>query len=275
MCCPEPINPVNFSLLEVQETSPPKEGEKVIYHVKGMINPTSTLSIGVLEKLAELCDEIYHLFASWVIPYSNAPIKKMLFEIHHGLHHIEHVLHAVCFIEDIRRVVYCIKNADFVEYVDDKRTQINYLRLAARICHGTAHFFGTLNFLSELNIVYVGEFQRVFKCASLIAALAHALLATSVLCYHKKWSIKHRDQSIHQHPSLSQMGIHVSGFFFEVLPWVETLEIFVPYAGVIKKITALAGIIHAWFIINQGQIIEAKGSVSHHHHCHSHKDHKQ
>ncbi len=253
MCC-HSLNPAEFSLERMENN-----------YVRGTINPLSILSLERLEKLAELCDEIYHLFASIVIPYVNLSIKDMLFEIHHGIHHIEHLLHAFCFIGDIKRLIYCIRSGDFVEYVDEKRTKINYLRLAARVCYGVSHFFATANFLSEFNIVCFGGFRRVFKCASLIAALAHALLAVSVFCYRKDWYVSNSTQSIYQHP-YSQLAMHVSGFLFEVFPWVGTIQIFLPYAFVIKKINALVGIIHAWLVINQGQVIEA-WSRHRHTHC--------
>lgn len=240
----------------------------------------------LVEKIAEVADECFHLFNSVFQRYTNLMVYQTLNNLHHATHEVEHFLHAFCFLGDVVRLV----SGKFAEYQDG---EIDYLRTLSRVCHTTAHFFATAQFLHEHKLCYAGEFEKAFKYASLVSAAGYALWTISLIWRWHQRGIHNesKDDEIKEEgnkgndDSISDIGIYLGGFLFETINFTRALDSFVSYNSLLKKSGAVAGIIHAWFSVQRlmpkdkeevsiTYILPAKeGKISHHHAHHHHHDH--
>ncbi len=230
-------------------------GEEKKYYIKGVIDHTPTTltrrvsrffqRLELLEKIAEIVDESFHLLGSVFHSYTSLTVYQTLHNLHHNAHDIEHFLHSFCFLGDLFRVTSALLGyGNFFEYKDSEHKQLDYLRSAARVCHTVSHFFATASFISEIKLIRFGLLeQRVFKYAALVSSLGYALWTASLL-----WN-RHQGQLNKQFKS--DLTIHFCGFIFEALPLTKTLKAFISHSFLINKITALAGIIHAWSMVKR------------------------
>jgi hypothetical protein len=247
MCCP--LYQVSGELRVQAVAFKKNDKDEDVVHLKGIYDNTpKTLGdrisryfqrLELLEKMAEIADECFHLFNSVLRRYTNPIVYQTLCNLHHGSHDIEHLLHSFCFLGDVTRLI----TDKFFEYRDHKRTQLNYLRTLSRICHATAHLFATAEYLHELKLCSLDKFERFFKYTALISTLGYALWTISLI-----WQ---RYQEEINEQFASDVCIHLGGCVFEGIHLVDTIDAFSSYSTILNKVGAVAGIVHAWCVVQR------------------------
>lgn len=282
MCCP--LDQVNGRLfIQALDFEEERDNEKIC-HIRGIYDRTpATLAdrvfrffqhIELIEKIAEIGDELFHLLGTVFQRYTSVLVYQTLRNLHHAAHDVEHVLHTFCFLGDLTRLM----TNQFFEYHDEERTQFDYVRSAARVCHITGHFLATASFLSELQLYQFKVLEKYFKYAPAFTALGYAIWTLSLI-----WR-RHQEEA-DDHFS-SDLGIHLAGCLFEAIPLTKSISTLAPYAHVINKVTAIAGIIHAWCVVQrlmpqdqeelEGDFVMPADDVfahSPHKHGHQHRNH--
>jgi hypothetical protein len=232
-----------------------------VYHIEGIVDRSPrTLkervlryfhNLELLEKIAEVGDESFHLFGSVLKNYTAPGVYHIFRDLHQAAHTFEHVAHAFCFFGDLVRLLFAFldkgKAPQGAETVKEcrghshehghKSTRIEQLRSAARLSHMISHGLTTAEFLTEHQLCSFGSAQRVFKYAPLFSALGYGL-----------WTISLIYQKSHPKNKLSDRLIHGSGFIFEASSITEEIKRLAPYAGWISPLKAAAGIVHAWHV---------------------------
>jgi hypothetical protein len=221
------------------------ENEKKL-HVSGFYDRTpKTLgdrfsryfhNIELVEKIAEIVDESFHLFSSLLQHFTDSIVYQTVRDLHHAAHHIEHILHPFCFFGDIVRLL----TGKFFENRNEEHRRLNLLRNVARVCHAVAHFFANVEFLHKLKLCRVGQLDQAFKYAPLLSAAGYALWTISLI-----WE---RYLGIKDENFASDMSLHFGGFLFKAIPFTEHFDLFTPYTNLMHRASSLAGIVHAWFV---------------------------
>lgn len=196
-------------------------------------------NLELLEKIAEIVDEFFHLFGSTFQRYTNLMVYQNLRHLHHAAHDIEHVIHNFCLAGDITSIF----NRKFIMYHDHKCTQIDYLRTISRVCHTTAHFFASAQFLHELKLCSLDRFEKAFKYGAIFNALGYILTTISLV-----WQ-KHKGIANDQFSS--ELGIHLGGSLFEMIHLANRISTLAHYGPQLNKLAAFAGIIHAWNVVQR------------------------
>ncbi|WP_068469487.1 hypothetical protein [Candidatus Protochlamydia phocaeensis] len=288
MCCPLQRMPSHFILTDINPEPSTQHG--TIYHCRGYVDfSPRTLADRILltfqrlelaEKISEIADEFFHLFGSLLKQHANLMVYQTFRNLHHGAHEIEHFLHSFCFLGDLCRAWNW--KTQFLEYTDEQRIQLDYIRTSARVCHAVSHFFSTLTFLSEHQLCRLGRFEHIVKYHSLLSTVGYGLWTISLI-----WRCCQRQRQAHL---ASDLAIHAGGFFFEGLEVSKTFNALAAYTSIINKVKAVAGIIHAWSVAYrlmpgnreelQGQFRRtAEGCIipnemhTHHDHNHCHHEH--
>ncbi len=283
MCCTLDQGVGRF-IVRAAEFEEDETGEKVC-HLKGIYDRTPpTLAdrisrffqrLELLEKIAEIVDESFHAFGFIFQRHASMVVYQTYHNLHDSSHHIEHILHSFCFLGDVTRLM----TGKF--FKDGNGTQLDYLRSASRVCHATAHFLATMEFLHDHQLPALEQFKNSFKYASALSSLGYALWTVSLI-----WQ---RHQGIKNENFAVDMSIHFGGFLFEAIPLIKTIDSLAPYSFYLGKATAIAGIIHAWFVVQRlmtkdSEVIETyfimpdendedfspRVDHSHHHHVHDH-----
>jgi hypothetical protein len=276
MCCPLDNVKGNLSITNVVIE---KEGQKKTYVVHGIYDRTPpTLAdrvfrffqrLELIEKIAEIADESFHLFGTLLQRYTGVLVYQTLRNLHHAAHDVEHVLHTFCFLGDVARLM----TGKFFEYHDKELKQFDYTRSAARVCHAISHFLATAAFLSELKLYQLSCLDKAFKYTTASSALGYAIWTISLI-----WR-RHQGKTDEQFSS--DLGIHLAGCLFTAIPLTKTLAVLAPYAYIINRLTAIAGMIHAWCVVQRLMPKDREKLVGyftfsahdHHHHSHSHVTH--
>lgn len=250
MCCNFDQATGNFHVHHVQNVSPLCEqgkGENR-FTVRGVYDRTPP-SLGaqfcryfqrleLFEKVIEIADESFHLFHELLHLSVNSQIYHTLHDLHHSAHTIEHFLHSFCFLGDVARF-------SQGNLLLDQRKQLDYIQCASRICHVVSHLFATLDLLNRLNLLSLGPIEPLIKYASVISAAGYALWTAALI-----WKQCHPDRD-HQQFS-DELAIHLSGCLFEATRLSEFSQGFSPILRIsIQKIGSLAGVIHAWILVNR------------------------
>lgn len=241
MCCP--LDQVHGRLV-VQSVG---EGEGNDLHLRGVYERTPLTwadwvfrifqRLELAEKFAEIFDESFHLSGS-ILQSTTSPVLYQTFSnLHHAAHEIEHLLHAVCFIGDLSRVV----TGRF--FHDEEGKNLDYIRSAALVCHAVSHFLATLQFLEDHNLIKLNRFQPVLKFMPLFSSAGYAMWTAALI-----WR---RHQGEENNRFAADLGVHLGGFLFVAIPLAKDVSEFAQYASVIKKLSALAGIIHAWCVVDR------------------------
>lgn len=247
MCCP--LNHANGKLLIQDIAIEEGKNNHKIYHVHGIYDRApATLAdrlsrffqnLELLEKIAEIADELFHLFGTILQKNTTAPLYLTLRNLHHAAHHVEHVLHSFCFLGDLVRIA----SGKFVEYQEQENKQIDYLRTASRVCHAFSHFLSTASFLSEIQICTLSRFDKVFKYTAAFNALGYAIWTISLI--YRRFQGNANEQFV------SDLGIHLGGCIFELIPSLKTISTFVPHTALLNKVASIAGIIHAACVVQR------------------------
>lgn len=226
-----------------------EENEEKILHLRGIYDRSPKTwadrfsrffpRLELLEKISEVVDEFFHLCGPLFQQYTNLMVYQTLRHLHHAAHDVEHVLHSFCFLGDLTRIL----TGKFFEYHDQERTQLDYVRSLARICHAVAHFFATAEFLHELKLCRLDKFEKAFKYTAVFSLVGYAIWTTSLV-----WQ---RYQGGANDQFASDMCIHLGGCLFEAIPLTKTMNSFAPYTSFLNKAASLAGIIHAWFVVQR------------------------
>lgn len=247
MCCPLEQIPARFTVQSVAVQTDKPNKPKIIY-VKGIVDRRPSDLLGRLllycnhmerlEKIAEIVDEFFHLFQNALEKHCSFKIYEYLEDLHHAAHHIEHTLHSFCFIGDILRII----SGNFLIYQNNHRKKIDLLRSMARICHATAHFFATTNFLFELDIINLSKLRRGVKFIPVFGSVGYGIVIISLI-----WECcKNKSNSQFK----SDLTVHLSGLVFDAIPIIKGLKC-LPLNPLINKLSALSGIVHAWAVINR------------------------
>ncbi len=245
MCCPLDQTKGKFI---PQAVAFEEVGEEKVVYVRGVIDHTPltfadriTLffqRLELMEKIAEIADESFHLLESFLQKYTTVQVYQTLRNLHHGAHDIEHVLHAFCVLGDVHRLI----TGKFFVYKDEGWTKIDYLLvISARISHFFSHLMATGALLADHKLCRFGRFERFFKYFQTLNALGYALMTICLV-----WR---RYQGRKNEHFYSDFAIHFGGFLFEGLPLTKTVGKLSSYASKINKIVAISGIIHAFFIV--------------------------
>lgn len=247
MCCH--LDQVNGKLLiKAIAFENHHESGETICHIKGVFERPATFGdrvsrffqrLELLEKIAEIADESFHLLDPLFQHYTNVMVYQTLRNLHHGAHDIEHVLHSFCFLGDISRLF----TGNFWEYYDEAQKKPDYLRNLARVCHAVAHFFATIKFLNDLKLCSLGKFENAVKYTSVLSTMGYALWTISLI-----WR---RHQGIANDQFASDLCINLGGILFEGAHSIEAINYPAHYASLLNKAASLAGIIHAWFVIQR------------------------
>lgn len=282
MCCP--LDPQKTILERVTITETQEADSNVTFVVEGVVNhsPQSVQekairafqNLELIEKAAEFSEQFFHLIQLPLKTYASRPIYEALHKLHHNAHEIEHFLHAACFLGDIL----CILTCNYLQYRDVNKTELDYIRTAARIAHTTAHFFATAAYLSKYNICRFGFLERFLNFGSLLTLVGYALGTSAIL-----WDRFRKNQKNDQF--YSDLGIHLGGFIFEGLPIVQAsncLSSATKVLGFLEFSTAIVGMTHSWCVIDrlnpQRQHVRgvvntiSRGGGRSHSQSHSHSD---
>ncbi len=213
--------------------------ERKIYHVKGIVERTPrSLTERVLrvfqyleliEKVAEVVDESFHLVGSLIQRYAPVLIYQEARQLHHAAHDIEHCLHATCFIGDVFRLL----TGRYFESDEKEKKIFTYLRNAGRVCHTFAHFLATADFLADLQLYPFGRLEKYVKYAPVLSA-------TGYLCWTVALAWKRKQDHL-----MSDLGIHLGGCLFESITLVKTMECLASHVYIINKVAAFVGIVQA------------------------------
>ena len=238
MCCP--LDQVHGRLV-VQAVG---EGEGNELHLRAVYDRTPPdrifrffqwLELG--EKYAEMFDESFH-FCGSILKITATPAVYLTFhKLHDAAHEIEHFLHAVCFLGDVSRVM----TGRFFHNGEGK--ELDYLRCAALVCHAVSHFLASVQFLVDNNLIKVNRYQHILKWMPLFSAAGYAMWTAALI-----WN---RHQGEENKRFAADLGVNLGGFFFVAIPLANDVSELAPYASVIKKLSALAGIIHAWCVVDR------------------------
>lgn len=186
--------------------------------------------VELAEKIGEVADEVFHLFRTLLKAYASKEIYEFFLNIHHGAHHLESCLHAVCFFGDANRLISWL----LIDKRGNQEAKDPYLKTAARVIHTISHFFAMIDFLNELKIFQPACLVPLVKYKQILSAVGYGLWAISVIyerCVLKKTN----------HHFKSDLAIHVGGAIFEILKSREGKS----QASFLTTLTSLAGIIHA------------------------------
>jgi|GEM_PF-2732803 len=262
MCCLAPSTIGTFVVTKFHKIV--EEADKKIFHFEGFYNRTPAAPadrllyfferLELVEKIAEIADECFHLFGSLCKRYANAEVYQTLSHLHHGAHHIEHVLHSFCFLHDVIHFVRFLSH--LCGHDDDIIVNpFTYLSLLARISYAFAHFLATIQFLDSLKLCRGGALGSLFKYAPIMIAIGDSLSITSLIwqCYEKinrQDEEKDKDQE-KEEQLISNIFIYLSGLLFEILPFAKNMYSFTRYSLFMTKAASIAGIIHAWFIVQR------------------------
>ena len=211
------------------DRTPKTRGEQLLVYLQ---------RLELLEKIAEIVDESFHLFNTLLQRYASIPVYQTLRNLHHGAHDFEHVLHAFCFIGDASR----IHMGKFFHDHEGKR--LNLLICLARICHAVAHFFASLDFLKSLKAGSLNQYPNLLFYSHLFSTAGYALSTAQLV-----WSRTYGDSCDHLSDDLS---IHGGGCLFEAMSLLgetEGLPSLVEFIA--GKVGAFAGILHASAVVNQ------------------------
>lgn len=286
MCCPLDQLNGNF-IVQAVAFEKSEDDQCDTMHLKGIYDRTphsltERISryfqrLELLEKIAEIADETFHLFNNIFQRYTNLMVYQTLRNLHHGAHDIEHVLHSFCFLGDLVRLA----SGNF--FKDQQGEQLDKLRSLSRICHAVAHCFATAGFLTELKVLPSNQYEKIFKYAPFLSTLGYALWTVCLI-----WE---RHQGIVNDQFEEDMCIHLGGCIFEAVHVAEEIDHLSPsIENAMGKIGSLAGIIHAWCVVQRlmpkdQEHIDAKFNLPeeddheeedqsphchHHHHHHSH-----
>jgi hypothetical protein len=191
----------------------------------------------LIEKVAEIGDESFHLLGSFLQRHTNSAVYQTLRNLHHGAHDIEHVIHAFCFLGDAVRFF----SKKF--FLDREGKPLGYLGSLSRVCHAVAHFFETTNYLQELKLLPpLGGFQRIFKYGALFSTIGY-----SCWTIHLIW--QHYRQRVANNQFASDMSIHVGGCIFESIRLTEVMDHLGSHAFLLNQVASLAKVVQAWFIV--------------------------
>ncbi|MBA3722874.1 MAG: hypothetical protein H0W88_10810 [Parachlamydiaceae bacterium] len=265
MCCPLDKTPIRFEASSYSNIAEKHTGctgnhshdheEKIV--IEGtLIYAPQNLSdritrmfqrMELLEKIAEIVDETFHLLSKVLKAYTSIPVFEFLQNLHEGAHHIEHTLHSFCFIGDIARIF----TGKFVEYQNKEATEdqrkVDYIRTAARVLHTASHFFSSAEFLIDLKICKLSAVEPLIKYKGLLSASGYALWTGSVLWrYFKPLNFLQDRKNI-----VSDLMIHVGGGLFEGLSVAKKWKPLANVSTYIAKTAATAGIIHAYSVVNR------------------------
>lgn len=189
------------------------------------------------EKIAEIADESFHLVGSLLKEVTSVKVFQTLRGLHDAAHDIEHTLHAVCFLGDLSRL--CTGRF----FHDHHKKFIGYDYSAARVCHAVSHLFAFIQVLGEHKLLKVKRFEHILAYSKLFTALGFAIW-TAALIWRRHKGEKNENFG-------ADLAIHLGGFCFEAIPvakLVSGMDEYVPY---INKLSALAGIVHAWFVVDR------------------------
>lgn len=235
------------------------------YHAKGVYDcGPKTLTdrifrtfqrMELIEKMAEIVDESFHLLGSTFQRYANTNLYEIFRDMHHASHNIEHLLHATCFLSDLFRMV----TGRFLEYGDHEKKKIDYLRTASRVFQATGHFLATIDYLTERQLVKPNRLTPLTAYLSLFSATGYSLWLISLI-----WR---RHQGKANDRFSSDVAIHLGGFLFEALPLTKKMASFASFGSVINKMTAVAGIVQAGCVVDRLMpqdrvVVKAHGTLS-------------
>ena len=272
MCCPLDQAP---SIVKVK-TLTSDEVNKSKYQIAGKIDRTPKTKSDwllrnfqrseLLEKIAEVADESFHLCASNLKVYAPVGIYKIFGDLHHNAHQIEHLLHSICFLGD----VVSLAAGKFFDKIDPKdNLRYKQLKTAARVCHAVSHFLATVSLLTEYELLSFGPLQQMKNYMLILSITGYALRTISLIAY--EWQKEHFQ---------SNLAVNLGGFFFQALTLVKTFELFASSIFVINKIAAVAGIIHASSAANRLMTpdvekfnVDFEPKHVHHNHDHGHHHH--
>jgi hypothetical protein len=222
---------------------------KNMLHIKGAYDHTPPTfadrmfrrfqRLEMAEKVAEIADESFHLLGSTLQRFAPDSIYQTARMVHHAAHDVEHLLHAVCFFGDLSRVL----TGKFLEYRDGHRHEIDRFRTLARVCHTASHFFATLQFLSDQKLVKINKTAPLTYYSSLFGTLGFAIWTATLVWRRYRGEAEER--------FASDLGIHLGGFFFEAIPLAKQSFLITSWVPVLNKISAMAGIIHAWHVVDR------------------------
>lgn len=251
MCCIEHRH-TTFHLNEVK----PTENEDEV-RIKGKIVHVKTWNeyfvltlqrIELLEKIAEVVDETFHLLRNIFKAYTSFEIFQFLQDLHESAHQIEHTLHAFCVLNNFNQIY---KNK-YVVYLNHR---IDYLATASKVFHTVSNFFATIELFNELKLISVGSFTSVLKIRNLLSSIGFFTKMIALI-----WNQK-------EEYFISDVIINGAGALWEGLNSIKKLKILSEYNPYITKIAAFAGIIHAftttWRLMPEyEQTIEFKVNLS-------------
>lgn len=248
MCCP--LDQIRGNLVIQNVTLQDScTGQEKILQVKGFVDHTPPAladrifryfqRLELVEKIAEIADESFHLFGSALQRVSSVAAYQAFRNLHNGAHDIEHLLHAVCFLGDISRLL----TGRFLEYRDAERTKLDFLRSIARVSHAAAHFLASLQFLVDHSLIGANRFQRILPYMPLFSAAGYGIWTATLIWRRHQGEVNER--------FASDLGIQLGGFLFAAVPLAKHASSLEPYTFVINKISAFAGIVHAWCVVDR------------------------
>jgi hypothetical protein len=244
MCCPLDKAPGVFKLQTIEESSHHHPGKCSHKHliIKGTLDHTPLTfadratrffqRLEMMEKVAEVVDETFHLFHPALRKYASLEIFQFLQNFHDGAHHIEHALHSFCFMGDVVRIA----NGKFIEKAPNQKT--DYARTAARVIHTVSHLLATAELLDDLKICSSPSLKPLIRFKGALSAFAYGIWTASLLWRY--YQTKNRDTLA------SDLSIHAGGALFEGLTFLKRAKVLTRFTGSVVKAAAITGIIHAW-----------------------------
>jgi len=193
--------------------------------------------IELLEKIAEVSDEIFHLLNKVFRQLCSHPIYNLLSDIHHAAHQLEHLFHSFCFIGDVCR----FSNWVYACHQKKRLTKLTLIFAAIRTCHAVSHLIASLSFLQDLELIKSQKLTKIRAYQHLLSASGYGIQTVQLI-----WQRMHGQHSKH---FKSDLCIHAGGFIYESLLFAKQFKNISQRFPYLNQVIALAGIVHAMSVI--------------------------
>lgn len=216
MCCPKntfaPVYNANEQRIEIGPKNVLEYGLQAAQRME------------LAEKVAELADELFHLFREPLRAIVSSDTYAYFDTIHEGAHAFEHLLHSFCFLND------------FVHIANGSFSKGNAAALIAKICHLASHILAPLQLLNDLNIIDLGSGVSPLQViASSLSCVGYGISTINLL-----WQ---RFMEEHHHTTWVEITVQASGCCYHLFVVIQTVA--PPAAVILAPLQAIAGVVHA------------------------------
>jgi len=164
------------------------------------------------EKVAQVANELYHLFEGLLRTHAATGFFRYVNGIHEGAHNLQELLHSITFLSDVCAIL----SGRFVAY--HKNRKIDYLLTTSRVLHFVSHCLAPIFLFMDYTPL------RKIRSGLIIAGSAGAIIST----------LQHRNKN-----SASDLTINSCSIIFESFSYIPQAGAVQSLAGIIQGVTIL------------------------------------